>query len=194
MDAKGKVESGVKYVKNNGLKGHEFKSVGAENAHLAQWETHVADKRIHGTTCKQVGALFEEERAHLQPLPASLFPSYQEAVRTVGRDSFVEVARSYYEVPPEYIGNKVWARWDGRVVRIFNERREQVQMHTRLRVRMPWASSKTERRRVTAPSSVVMVFWRTPMLCMGCLPASSTGASRRPHPAFASNPSSRLAP
>ena len=129
---KGKVESGVKYVKNNGLKGHEFKSVGAENAHLAQWETHVADKRIHGTTCKQVGALFEEERAHLQPLPASLFPSYQEAMRTVGRDSFVEVARSYYEVPPEYIGNRIWARWDGRVVRFFNERREQVQMHTRL--------------------------------------------------------------
>jgi transposase len=129
---KGKVESGVKYVRNNGLKGHAFKSLGAENAHLAQWETHVADKRIHGTTCKQVGALFEEERAHLQPLPISLFPIYQEAMRTVGRDSFVEVARSFYEVPPEYIGNRVWARWDGRVVRIFNERREQVQMHTRL--------------------------------------------------------------
>jgi transposase len=129
---KGKVESGVKYVRNNGLKGHAFKSLGAENAHLTQWETHVADKRIHGTTCKQVGALFEEERAHLQPLPISLFPIYQEAMRTVGRDSFVEVARSFYEVPPEYIGNRVWARWDGRVVRIFNERREQVQMHTRL--------------------------------------------------------------
>ncbi|MFA6270710.1 MAG: IS21 family transposase [Candidatus Paceibacterota bacterium] len=129
---KGKVESGVKYVRNNGLKGHRFESVGAENAHLSHWETHVADKRIHGTTCKQVAALFEEERAHLQPLPASLFPSYQEALRTVGRDSFVEVARSFYEVPPEYIGNRVWARWDGRVVRIFNERREQVQMHTRL--------------------------------------------------------------
>ena len=129
---KGKVESGVKYVRNNGLKGHAFKSLGAENAHLTQWETHVADKRIHGTTCKQVGALFKEERAHLQPLPISLFPIYQEAMRTVGRDSFVEVARSFYEVPPEYIGNRVWARWDGRVVRIFNERREQVQMHTRL--------------------------------------------------------------
>ena len=129
---KGKVESGVKYVRANGLKGHRFESVGAENAHLLHWETHVADKRIHGTTCKQVAALFEEERAHLLPLPASLFPSYQEALRTVGRDSFVEVARSFYEAPPEYIGNRVWARWDARVVRIFNERREQVQMHARL--------------------------------------------------------------
>lgn len=113
---KGKVESGVKYVRTNALKGRDFESVGEENVHLAHWETNVADKRIHGTTCKQVGALFEEERAHLQPLPASLFPSYQEAQRTVGRDSFVEVARSFYEVPPEYIGNRVWVRWDGRVV------------------------------------------------------------------------------
>jgi len=129
---KGKVESGGKYVRTNALKGRDFESVGTENVHLAHWETNVADKRIHGTTCKQVGALFEEERAHLQPLPASLFPSYQEAQRTVGRDSFVEVARSFYEVPPEYIGNRVWVRWDGRVVRILNDRQEQVQMHTRL--------------------------------------------------------------
>ncbi len=129
---KGKVERGVGYVRNNALKGHRFESVGAENRHLAHWETHVADTRIHGTTCKQVAALFEEERARLQPLPASLFPCYQEARRTVGRDSFVEVAKSFYEAPPEYIGSQVWVRWDSRVVRIINGRREQVQMHTRL--------------------------------------------------------------
>jgi hypothetical protein len=50
-----------------------------ENTFLSQWEENVADKRIHGTTCKQVAARFEEERPHLQPLPASLFPCYQEA-------------------------------------------------------------------------------------------------------------------
>lgn len=129
---KGKVERGVGYVRNNALKGLRFGSVGAENSHLWHWETHVADKRIHGTTCKQVAACFEEERGHLGALPGSLFPCYQEARRTVGRDSFVEVAKSFYEVPPEHIGNRVWVRWDGRCVRILNERREQVQMHTRL--------------------------------------------------------------
>lgn len=129
---KGKVERGVGYVRNNALKGLRFGSVGAENSHLSHWETHVADKRIHGTTCKQVAACFEEERRHLLALPGSLFPCYQEARRTVGRDSFVEVAKSFYEVPPEHIGNRVWVRWDGRCVRILNERREQVQMHTRL--------------------------------------------------------------
>ena len=129
---KGKVERGVGYVRNNALKGHRFESLGAENGHLAHWEAHVADTRIHGTTCKQVAALFEEEKAHLQPLPGSLFPCYQEARRTVGRDSFVEVAKAFYEAPPEYIGSQVWVRWDSRVVRSINQRREQVQMHVRL--------------------------------------------------------------
>jgi transposase len=88
---KGKVERGVSYVRGNALKGRRFKSLAEENLFLRQWEENVADKRIHGTTCKQVAARFEEERPHLQPLPASLFPCYQEARRNVSRDSFVEV-------------------------------------------------------------------------------------------------------
>ena len=129
---KGKVERGVGYVRNNALKGRRFAALAEMNLHLSRWEEGVADKRIHGTTCKQVGALFGEERSHLQPLPASLFPCYQEARRRVGRDSFVEVAKSYYEVPPEYVGRQVWARWDARAVRVFNERMEQVQVHARI--------------------------------------------------------------
>jgi transposase len=129
---KGKVERGIGYVRNNALKGRRFKSLAAENLHLQHWEQNVADKRIHGTTCKQVAACFELERPHLQPLPASLFPCYQEARRSVNRDSYVEVAKSYYEAPPEYIGRQVWVRWDSRCVRIFNDRMEQVRIHTRI--------------------------------------------------------------
>lgn len=43
----------------------------------------------------------------------------------------MEVAKSFYEAPPEYISNKVWVRWDSRMVRIFNDRNEQVQVHAR---------------------------------------------------------------
>ena len=129
---KGKVERQVSYVRGNALKGRRFKSLAEENAFLSHWEEKVADKRIHGTTCQQVAARFEEERPHLQPLPTSLFPCYQEARRNVGRDSFVEVQRAFYEAPPEYIGHQVWVRWDSRCVRIFNDRLEQVQIHIRL--------------------------------------------------------------
>jgi transposase len=129
---KGKVESGVKYVRGNALKGLTFASNAAQNRHLLHWEATVADKRIHGTTRRQVDACFEEERPFLQPLPATLFPYFLEARRSVHRDSYVEVAKAYYEAPPEYIGRKVWVRWDSRCVRIFNDRMEQVRLHTRL--------------------------------------------------------------
>lgn len=129
---KGKVERGVAYVRGNALKGRRFKSLAQENLFLTQWEIGIADKRIHGTTRKQVGACFEEERPHLQPLPASLFPCYQEARRNVHRDGYVEVQKAFYEAPPEYIGRQVWVRWDSRSVRIFNDRMEQVQIHTRI--------------------------------------------------------------
>ena len=129
---KGKVERAVSYVRGNALKGRRFNSLAQENLFLSHWEENVADTRIHGTTCKQVAARFEEEGPHLQPLPASLFPCYQEARRNVSRDSFVEVQRAFYEAPPEYIGRQVWVRWDSRCVRIFNDRMEQVQIHARL--------------------------------------------------------------
>jgi transposase len=129
---KGKVERGVAYLRSNALKGRHFRSLGEENLFLQHWESSVADKRIHGTTRKQVVACFEEERPHLQPLPVSLFPCFQEARRSVHRDSYVEVEKAFYETPPELIGRQVWVRWDSRCVRIFNERMEQVGIHTRV--------------------------------------------------------------
>ena len=71
---KGKIESGVGYVQDNGLKGHRFTSLEGENDHLTQWEAGVADTRIHGTIRKQVGKLFQEvERGALKPLPLERF-------------------------------------------------------------------------------------------------------------------------
>ncbi len=130
---KGKVERGVGYVKGNGLKGRVFGSLAEENAHLRQWEERVADRRVHGTTRQHVGDSFEaRERAALLPLPPMHFPSYEEGVRAVHRDGYVEVQRAYYRVPEEYVGRDVWARWDGRVVRIFNRRMEPIATHARL--------------------------------------------------------------
>ena len=130
---KGKVESAVKYVKNNALKGRRFKSLTQINAHLRQWESTVADQRIHGTTRRQVRQHFlEVEKPALRALPESLFESFEEGRRKVHRDSYVEVKRSYYEVPQEYIGARVWARWDSRNVRVYNHRMEQIAIHVRL--------------------------------------------------------------
>ena len=128
---KGKVESGVKYVQDNALKGRKFPSNEAQNRYLADWETNVADTRIHGTTKRQVAKLFAEERPSLLPLPLERFPSFHEAQRKVNRDGHIEVAKAYYSVPPEYLGRTVWVRWDTRLVRIFNHRFEQIALHVR---------------------------------------------------------------
>jgi transposase len=129
---KGKVERAIGYVKGNALAGRSFTSLSAENAFLLHWESTVADLRIHGTTKQQVAKLFAQEKPLLRPLPSSLFPLFSEAQRLVHRDSYVEVAKSYYGVPPEYIGRQVWVRWDAREVRIFNHRWEQIQLHRRI--------------------------------------------------------------
>jgi hypothetical protein len=63
------------------------------------------------------------------PLPESLFPAFEEAPRTVHRDGYIELQRSYYSVPPEYVGRQVWARWESRLVRVFNQRREVIAVH-----------------------------------------------------------------
>ena len=129
---KGKIESGVNYVQENGLRGHGFTSLEKENEHLLDWEATVADTRIHGTIRKQVGKLFQEvERGALQPLPAERFPFFHEGERIVHRDGHVEVAKAYYSLPPEYRGHTLWVRWDLRLVRIFNNRMQQVTLHPR---------------------------------------------------------------
>ena len=129
---KGKVEAGVKYAQANGLAGQQFPSLGAQNIYLAHWEETVADTRIHGTTRQQVRTHFlTVEKPALLPLPASLFPVFHEAPRHVHRDGYAEVDKAYYSVPPEYVRRKIWARWDAKLVRLFNERMEVIAVHVR---------------------------------------------------------------
>ena len=127
---KGKIERGIAYVRDNALKGRRFGSLNEQNRHLADWESSVADTRIHGTTRQQVGKVFREaEQPALLALPTGRFGFFQEAQRMVHRDGHVEVAKAYYSVPPEYVGHRVWVRWDGRLVRIFTDGMEPIAVH-----------------------------------------------------------------
>ena len=130
---KGKVEGGVKYVQNNALKGRLFPGMNEQNRYLLDWEHRVADHRIHGTTKKQVRALFEaRERPALLPLPEKRFPFFHESQRRVHRDGHVAVAKAFYSVPPEYLGRDVWVRYNERLLQVFNHRFEQIAMHLRV--------------------------------------------------------------
>jgi transposase len=130
---KGKVEAGVKYVQDNALKGRTFTSLAEQNEFLAQWERSVADTRIHGTVRQQVLKLFvTAEQPALRPLPAMLFPSFEEGRRLVQRDGYVEFSRAHYSVPPEFVGRSLWVRAESRLVRIYSPKMDQVAVHARV--------------------------------------------------------------
>lgn len=129
---KGKVENGVKYAKSNALKGRVFSGLAEQNEFLLNWEATVADTRIHGTTKKQVKKQFEDiERQALLELPRDRFAMFHEARRTVSRDGHLEVDKAYYSAPPEYVGRRVWVRWDTRLVRVFNDQWRQLALHSK---------------------------------------------------------------
>src|SRR5262249_59477524 len=66
---KGRVESGVGYVKKNLLRGLELTEFGAIQAAAKVWLDAIANVRIHGETHQPPIDLFAQEQPHLQPLP-----------------------------------------------------------------------------------------------------------------------------
>lgn len=127
---KGKVERGVDYVQENALRGREFETLAAQNQHLEHWERTIADTRIHGTTRKQVLACFNEiEKPAMSQLPSTRFEFYHEVRRKVSRDGHISVNRSFYSVPPEFLGRDVWVRHDSRLVRIFDDNIRHIATH-----------------------------------------------------------------
>src|SRR6201981_1400289 len=116
----GKVESGIRPPKRTPLKGQRFESLEEAQAYLDRWEQRWADTRIHGTTKRQVAAMFAEEKAHLLPLPVEPFRYYQYGERVVHLDGCVEVEAAYYGLPPGWIGRGVKVQWDELCVRILD--------------------------------------------------------------------------
>jgi transposase len=119
-DRKGKVESGVGHAQKTPLKGLRFESLEEAQTYLDNWESRWADTRIHGTTKRQVAAMFAEEKPLLLPLPIEPFRYYQYGERTVHLDGCVEVDAAYYGVPPGWIGKLVHVQWDSLHVRILH--------------------------------------------------------------------------
>jgi hypothetical protein len=119
-DRKGKVESGIGHTRRTPLKGMRFESLEEGQAYLDRWEQTWADTRIHGTTKRQVAAMFSEEKPHLLPLPLEPFRHYQYGERIVHLDGCVEVEAAYYSLPPGWIGRSVRVQWDALHVRILH--------------------------------------------------------------------------
>jgi len=105
---KGKVESGVKYLKRNFLPGRNFIDIEDLSAQLAEWSATIADQRVHGTTHEVPLARFERERPALVPTRGQ--PSFALGARfsrIVADDYLVSFRGNRYSVPFQLIGQTV---------------------------------------------------------------------------------------
>ena len=160
---KGKVESGVKYLKRNFLAGRSFIDLQDTSEQWAQWNATVADVRVHGTTHQLPIERFADEAAQLMPRAARPgFKLEARFVRIVADDFLVSLDTNRYSVPFSLIGHTVEVeRRDGQV-RI-HCRGKLVAAHTELPGRHglvvlpehgPGAAVRNARlRRATAPTS-----------------------------------------
>lgn len=114
---KGKVESGVKYIRRNflcGLQGREPGGLSDFNAQLRAWVWEVANQRVHGTTHESVAERWKSEQSSLQPVDGRPpYPYVDDELRKVARDAYVSWQGSRYSVPWEYAGRSVWVRERG---------------------------------------------------------------------------------
>jgi transposase len=105
---KGKVESGVKYVKRNFVPGRSFRDLEDFNAQLLTWQREIADLRVHGTTHERPIERFAAEAAHLVPTSSqSSFLAAMVRDRVVPEDWLVSIDANRYSVPYRLIGQTV---------------------------------------------------------------------------------------
>ena len=142
-DLKGKVESAVGYTQRTGLKGRRFESIEEQNTFLHHWNERWAVTRIHGTTKRQVRAMFEAERPFLMPLPPTRFEYYRIVERRVHFDGHIEVDGAYYSAPPRYVGSKVVVHVGRLWIRLLDERTQQL-------IREHAVTGKGQRRTIAA--------------------------------------------
>ena len=157
-DRKGKVESGVGHAQR-ALKGKRFESLEQAQAYLDRWEASCADTRIHGTTKRQVAAMFVEEKPALLPLPLEPFRYYQQGKRGVNLDGCIEVAAAYYGLPPGWIGREVNVQWDELYVRILDPKNGLL-LREHVRQKRGWYRIKREDRPQHMPLQVSQLLWR----------------------------------
>ena len=128
---KGKVESGIKYVKNNFFLGRKFSGEKDLKERLFKWYTRT-NQRIHGTTRKVPQEVFEkEEKAKLIPLPKEEFKLAKVGTRKVYHDCHIYVDYNYYSVPFEYVGKEVEIELTRNLLKVYSQGKE-IALHPRL--------------------------------------------------------------
>lgn len=118
---KGKVESGIKYIKSNFFAGRKFTDKKQLQNHLSHW-LKKANSRTHGTTKKVPMQIFNnEEKQALRPLPLEEFNLNKLGSRKVYHDCHIYVEHNYYSVPFSYVGKTVDISIGDKLIQIYDQ-------------------------------------------------------------------------
>jgi transposase len=119
---KGKVESGVHYVKRNFLAGRVPEVITRTNEKLLEWVEGIAGTRTHGTTKERpLSRFLEIEKGALLSLPRSPFDMGVWKRAKLHADCHLVVDGAYYSAPHRLISKVLWVRSNGRDLRIFHD-------------------------------------------------------------------------
>lgn len=117
---KGKVESGIKYVKKNFFKGLRTRDYYEAENELKRWNESVCNKRVHGTTRRiPTEVLSTYEKNYLQSLPPSRYEIWKIQRRKVNNYGHIFFKSNYYSVPYKYIGEELVLKSNGKLLRIY---------------------------------------------------------------------------
>ena len=129
---KGKVESGIKYIKNNFIAGRNFKNNQDLNIKLKDWLDNYCNSRIHGTIKERPIDLYnKEEQKSLISLPLEDFKLGISYIRKPHKDCHIILDNNYYSVPYKYVGASVFVDLTDKSVTIYHNN-EKIAYHQRI--------------------------------------------------------------
>lgn len=121
---KPRVERVVQYVRGNFFAGETFTDLADAQRRVETWCATTAGLRVHGTTAQRPAEHFATDEQHLLLPPCDV--AYDRPVFStpkVAPDRHVEVAKALYSVPGELIGQRLQARADSRLVKLYHRGR-----------------------------------------------------------------------
>jgi hypothetical protein len=118
---KGRVESGVKYIKRNFVPLRQFRSLTDANGQLVRWLMETAGNRIHGTTRQKPLTLFAEtEKLMLQSLPDVAPQLAQWTQLKLHGNCHVQFEKCYYSAPFRLVHQTLWIKATDNAVKIYH--------------------------------------------------------------------------
>jgi len=117
---KGKVESGIKYVRSSFLAGRPLLDLATLRRDLAAWLEGEANVRLHGTTRERPLDRFEAERPLLESLPAADYDCAIICSPGASSQALVQFQTNRYSVPHDFAEKTLTLKATGQTVCVYD--------------------------------------------------------------------------